>query len=430
MEEQNTNKNTRFPGGIFCALSLPVCALAAVFYHRSVFFAAALIALSALDIVFCVLKKKGALILIPAALVFACGVSALFLHSYLWVLILFSIAFVFSFVGLILRLVKAWKEGGSKRLVIKIIAACLCAVILSSALLLGFFPDIFFRYAMQGGVMDHKTSFSDSIRPDGVREIRDVEYPSAYPNNTMLLFLSAQNRGTIFFIHGGGFVLGDKTSAENAYFQNWVKAGYNVVSVDYVLAPQYRIEKQLIQCGEALRFFMAHAKEWGIDKDRVVLAGESAGGCLSGLLAADLSGKGNYGVKIRGWISIGGLVDIPHFGDTNDDFVSYGFNLMGVCAFNNPGYADTEKAKNFSVLEQVTADFPPAYISDGNRGTFTDQGIALAKKLRSLGVKVETNFIPDEAGIRGHVFEMNTDADPLARENFRKTLAFVEEILK
>ena len=81
------------------------------------------------------------------------------------------------------------------------------------------------------------------------------------------------------------------------------------------------------------------------------------------------------------------------------------------------------------MLAQATAAFPPAFLSDGNRGTFTEQGKALAQKLQSLGVRVETNFIPPEAGARTHVFELHPDTDPLAAENFEKTLAFVQEIL-
>ena len=443
MKEQNktetkSEKKRVFPALLPCGAAMAVCACAAVFYHRAIWFGAGLILLAGLTFAL----AKGSLVrrLFPAVPLLVCGAPALFLKGYFPILLLFSIAFLSAAAESIVRVLQTRKEKGRGRFAARLTAVCLCVLLFASPLFLGWCPDPLFRFAMQQGVMAHTPAPDDFVRPDGVRVIADVEYPSAYPNNTMLLFLAPENRGTLFFIHGGGFVLGDKTTAAGPYFGSWLEAGYNVVSIDYVLAPQYRIDKQLIQCGEALRFFMENAPRWGVDPGRVVLAGESAGGCLSGLLAAasaspslaeelGVPDEARYGAPLRGWISIGGLVDIPRFGETGDDLVSWAFNLMGVCAFRNPAYASSDEALRFSVLEQATADFPPAYISDGNRGTFTDQGTALAEKLRALGVRVETFFVPPEAGRRDHVFELRPDADPLAAENLGKTVAFVRELL-
>ena len=423
------------PALLFLLPALPLCACAAVFFHRAVWFGAALLLLAGADLVSGILRRESVPRLLPCCGSIAAGVCALFLRAYFPVLLLFSLAFVFSAVRLLLAVGQT-----QKRRRCRLAAAGLFVFVFALPLLLGWDPDPLFRFVMQKGVMEHVPAPADTVREDGVRAIVDLEYPSAYPNNTMSVFLAPENRGTVFYVHGGGFVLGDKNTALNSYFGSWLRAGYNVAAFDYALAPQFRVEKQLVQCGEALRFFMERAADWGVDKNRVVLVGESAGGCLSGLLAAagvspetakDLGvpTAEEYGAPVRGWISIGGLVDVPHFGDTNDDLVSWAFNLMGVCGFHDPAYASSETARRFSVLSQATAAFPPSYISDGNRGTFTNQGEALTQKLRSLGVRVETNFVPPEAGERPHVYEMSPHADPLAADNFEKTLAFVQEIM-
>lgn len=420
------------------AAALPFTAAAAVFFRRAPWFGAALMLLSARAFVSARRERSLPGRLFAAAL-FCCGASASFIKGYFPVLLLFSISFLLAAAGLFAGLAKPPEGKGKSRVFARLTAAFL-VFLFALPVALGWFPDPLFRYGMQEGVMDHVPVPADTVREDGVRVITDVEYPSLYPNNTMLLLLSPENRGTLFFVHGGGFVLGDKNAAYNAYFARWLAAGYNAVSFDYALAPQYRAENQLIQCGEALRFFMEHAPEWGVDRNRILLVGESAGGCLSGLLAAasvspetaralGLPTAAEYGAPIRGWISIGGLVDVVHFGDVNDDLASWAFNLMGVCGFHDPAYASSETARRFSVLEQAAAAFPPSFLSDGNRGTFTGQGRALAQKLQSLGVRVETNFIPPEEGLREHVFEMSVDTDPLAADNFEKTLEFVWEIL-
>ena len=441
MNKQNraTDKTRRaVPKALSFAAALPFTAAAAVFFRRAPLFGAALMLLSAWAFVSARRGRSLPGTLFAAAL-FCCGASAMLIKGYFPVLLLFSLSFLLAAAGLFAGLAKQPEGKGKSRVFARLTAAFL-VFLFALPVALGWFPDPLFRYGMQEGVMDHVPVPADTVREDGVRVITDVEYPSLYPNNTMLLLLSPENRGTLFFVHGGGFVLGDKNAAFNAYFARWLAAGYNAVSFDYALAPQYRAEDQLTQCGEALRFFMEHAPEWGVDRNRIVLVGESAGGCLSGLLAAasvspetaralGLPTAAEYGAPIRGWISIGGLVDAPRFGETDDDLAAWAFNLMGVSAFGSPAYAASEKAARLSVLTHASAAFPPAYLSDGNRGTFTEQGKDLARKLRALGVRVETNFVPAEAGVRGHVFELYPDADPLAAENFERTLAFVKEIL-
>lgn len=442
MKEQANNKN-KTPRVLFavipCGAALPVCAAAAVFFRRAPLFGAVQLLLSVWALILCLRHKRRFIRYIPAAGLFVCGVLAIFLRGYFRVMLIFTVSFAIAAAGLSAEILP-WRKKGVKKHLSRQLLAGFFAFIIVLPIVLGWYPDPFFRYVMQEGVMKHVPAPSDYVREDGVRVIEDVEYPSVYPNNTMLMFLTPENRGTVFFVHGGGFVLGDKKTAGNAYFRNWLGAGYNVVSFDYALAPQYRADKQIVQCGEALRYFTEHAHEWGVDRERIVLAGESAGGCLSGLLAegsvspelaSDLGvpTRDEYGASIRGWISIGGLVDVPRFGQTNDDLDSWAFNLMGVCAFHDPDYSSSETAQKFSVLKNASAGFPPSFISDGNHGTFTSQGEDLAEKLRSLGVRVETNFVPMEAGKREHVFEMHPDIDPVAADNFGRTLAFVDEIM-
>lgn len=48
--------------------------------------------------------------------------------------------------------------------------------------------------------------------------------------------------------------------------------------------------------------------------------------------------------------------------------------------------------KQASLVDHVTTEFPPTYITDGNAYSFQDQGLAFEKKLKQLGVPVTSQF--------------------------------------
>lgn len=85
----------------------------------------------------------------------------------------------------------------------------------------------------------------------------------------------------ILFLHGGGFFGG---SLDNVEFPCRALAdigALTVVSVDYSLAPEKPYPAGLMDCYAALRWLYLHADAYNIDKQRIVVAGDSAGGNLS-----------------------------------------------------------------------------------------------------------------------------------------------------
>ena len=85
----------------------------------------------------------------------------------------------------------------------------------------------------------------------------------------------------VLFLHGGGF-FGE--SLDNVEYPCRALAdlgALTVVSVDYALAPERPYPAALLDCYAALRWLYLHADEYGVDKQRIVVAGDSAGGNLS-----------------------------------------------------------------------------------------------------------------------------------------------------
>ena len=96
----------------------------------------------------------------------------------------------------------------------------------------------------------------------------------------------------LFFIHGGGWVGGDKAGRTGASVKQYLNAGISVVSINYRYSWQAQIagvkppvKAPLEDAARALQFVRSKAKEWNIDTLRIGASGGSAGACSSLWLA-------------------------------------------------------------------------------------------------------------------------------------------------
>jgi acetyl esterase/lipase len=98
----------------------------------------------------------------------------------------------------------------------------------------------------------------------------------------------------VYTIHGGGMMFGHHLGNLDSYV-DWLLDDHDVVliSVDYRLAPEYPDPYPVEDCYAGLVWVHAHADELGIDPERIVIAGQSAGAGLAAgtaLLARDRKG--------------------------------------------------------------------------------------------------------------------------------------------
>jgi acetyl esterase len=84
---------------------------------------------------------------------------------------------------------------------------------------------------------------------------------------------------TVVYFHGGGFVVGGLHSHDDVCAEICGATGYSVVSVDYRLAPEHLHPAQFDDALTATRAVAA------ADGHAIVLAGDSAGGCLAAAVA-------------------------------------------------------------------------------------------------------------------------------------------------
>jgi len=90
----------------------------------------------------------------------------------------------------------------------------------------------------------------------------------------------------IILIHGGAWFAGDKTN-DILHAKRLATMGFVVMAINYRLAPKHPFPAQIDDCYLAQEWFNLHARELGVDPDKVGVWGYSAGGHLAALLATN-----------------------------------------------------------------------------------------------------------------------------------------------
>jgi acetyl esterase/lipase len=112
------------------------------------------------------------------------------------------------------------------------------------------------------------------LKPDHA----DVSY-GPHKNNRLDLWLAKSDRPAplAVFIHGGGFVGGDKSNLNAAVVRQYLAAGVSVAAVNYRFRSEAPINVVLRDSARAIQFLRSKANDYHLDKTRVVAFGGSAG---------------------------------------------------------------------------------------------------------------------------------------------------------
>lgn len=117
-------------------------------------------------------------------------------------------------------------------------------------------------------------------------DFSNVRY-GAYERNVLDLWKAPGNGPSplVVFIHGGGFVGGDKSHLSAAALKKALAGGAHVMSINYRYLSHAPIQDILRDCARAIQFIRLHAKEYGVDPRRIACFGSSAGAGASLWLA-------------------------------------------------------------------------------------------------------------------------------------------------
>jgi acetyl esterase len=202
----------------------------------------------------------------------------------------------------------------------------------------------------------------------------------------------------IYTMHGGGFVMG---SAAMMDAENWRLAEDNqatVVAVDYRLAPETSFPGPLEDCYAGLVWLFENAASLGVDRNRVVIMGESAGGGLAA--ATMLMARDRNEVRPAAQLLVYPMLDhrtagSPHASETGPMGWMVPFVRFGWSAMQGTYAIDDERATYFSpALADDLSDLPPTFIAVGALDLFAEESLEYARRLLRAGVPVECHVYP------------------------------------
>ncbi len=136
--------------------------------------------------------------------------------------------------------------------------------------------------------------------PPAVESVEDIEVKgAATPLGARVYRVSSGSSPTVVFFHGGGWVAGDLETHDRQARWLAIETGAVVVSVDYRRPPEVRFPGAFEDAFAAVQDITARIREFGRDRHRIGVAGDSAGGNLAATVAiacrsADLQLAGQF----------------------------------------------------------------------------------------------------------------------------------------
>jgi len=236
--------------------------------------------------------------------------------------------------------------------------------------------------------------------PEGYTAQIDVVYTQVDGwDGRMDLYLAPKSKGpapVVINIHGGGWNTGVKESQTG--FNTFFKMGYSVANVEYRLADQASAPAAVEDVRCALIYLIKNAKELNIDTSKIVVMGGSAGGHLA-LMAGMLANDHRFDKNCPGVENIKVAAIIDKYGIT--DVGGWAMKSKSVARWLGDRKDDAKLAASLSPINYVDKNNPPIFIVHGDADPTVpyEQSVALHKKLKKAGVKVE--FMTVEDGLHG-----------------------------
>jgi acetyl esterase/lipase len=224
-----------------------------------------------------------------------------------------------------------------------------------------------------------------------------------------------KDRPAVVIVHGGGWRMGDKALFA-VQGNRLAERGFVAVSVNYRLAPAHPYPAAVDDVEAAVEWVRKHAKEYGVDPDRIGALGGSAGAHLTGLLATVGKGSLEKGHRVAAAVSWSGPMD----------FVS----LAPAAAAGTDGTIPTFLGCLPDACPDTYAEASPITHVDK-----TDAPMLLVNSTMELVPRTQTDSMKaalDEARVANEVIILPGQAHSRAYSNrvWDQTVAFLENYLK
>lgn len=192
-------------------------------------------------------------------------------------------------------------------------------------------------------------------------------------------------------IHGGGFVKGHRE--QDVVFATNIcrNAECVVVDIDYVTAPEQKYPYALHQCYDVVKYCYENPEVLGIDKERIVVGGHSAGGNLTAALSLLNVQEPAFQIKLA-------FLDYaPTDMNTPPELKRNAYSIPRLqpdrCRFYNELYVDNDRryeptASPLYAPQEMLEKMPPVLAFTCGKDPLCDEGEAFVEKLIHAGIEV------------------------------------------
>ena len=276
---------------------------------------------------------------------------------------------------------------------------------------------------------------------NGIEKITDIRY-SLRGKRTCLDLVREKNAGSrkqplLIYIHGGGWVSG-RRKARLFYCERWAENGFTCANIGYDYANDAKHPEHIRQIFSGIEYVLDNAERYGIDSEKIVVAGESAGGYFAALVGAIASHRELYDLlgisfryrdtfRVSACVPMSGIFDPVRAIETN--FPDIDLFAGAFCGMTLDELRSEKGQKMRSVLAPsayTDEKFPPSFIIGSDKDLLRPESEMLHQELDYAGVRNELVICTGLNGVHAGSLACHLGSGKTA---FEKEKKFVDEVL-
>jgi acetyl esterase len=238
--------------------------------------------------------------------------------------------------------------------------------------------------------------------PEDVAATRDLAAPG--PNGAIPLRLyrgigsATENAPALIYFHGGGWVIGDLESHDQACRRLANEARACVIAVDYRLAPEHRFPAAITDSAAATRWIAEQAGALGLDAGRLAVGGDSAGGNIAAVMA--IMARDGTLPPLCFQVLIYPATDMAMTSGSvqrvTDGYPLTAVTMQWFIGHYLTGRQDVTDWRASPLRAPDLAGVAPAWVLTCSHDPLADEGAAYARRLEAEGVRVTHMHMADQ----------------------------------
>lgn len=237
---------------------------------------------------------------------------------------------------------------------------------------------------------------------------------------TRLYFPQPESKATLFYLHGGGFILGNLDTHDRIMRLLARYTQCTVIGIDYSLSPEARFPQAIEETAAVCQFFYQQADTFSLNMQKIGFAGDSAGAMLSLASALWLRDKNIVCGDVVGvllWYGLYGLQDSVSrrlFGGDWDGLTRQDLQSYEQAYLRD---ADDRESPYYCLFNNdLTRDVPPCFIAGAEFDPLIDDSRLLHQTLQAHQQPCEYKMYPGTLHAFLHYSRMMKTADDALRD--------------